>query len=202
MDRAEPVFRAKVGAVVAAWFVLLYGGAEWLMLGTTDPASVLTEWDDLLPFWPSFAVVYLSVTPFLCLPLLVIPDRRALTVLAVTLMAEIALAVVVFLVFPVAPPPLPAGPLPVLLRIADLVNLTLNNLPSLHVALTATSYLALRPHLGRAQGPVAIWALLICLSTLLTRQHDLISCAAGLGLAALGHWGIAPLVRRGLAARG
>jgi PAP2 superfamily len=196
MDRDELIFRAKVGSVVAAWFAVLYGGADLLMRGANDLPSVQTPWDEMLPFWPSFALVYLSVTPFLCLPLLIIPDRTALKVLAVTLMVEIALACAIFLIFPVAPPPLPPGPHPALLRFADLINLRLNNLPSLHVALTATTFLAIRASLGWAQMPIALWAALICFSTLVTRQHDLVSFAAGLTFAAVGHWGIAPLIRR------
>ncbi|NJM84435.1 MAG: hypothetical protein HC844_20095 [Tabrizicola sp.] len=202
MDRSELIFRAKIGSVVALWFAALYGAADHVMRGTPGLPSVLTRWDAMLPFWPSFALFYLSVTPFLCLPLLIVPGRPALKVLALTLMAEIALGAVIFVTFPVAPPPLPAGPHPVLLRLADLINLDLNNLPSLHVALTATTLLGLRAYLGRMLVPVTLWAALIGLSTLVTRQHDLASCAAGLVLAALGHWGIAPRIRGYVAGSG
>ena len=110
MDRAELIYRAKLGTVVAIWFFVLYGAADFVMRKTANPPSVMTDWDAFLPFWPSFAVVYLSVTLFLCLPLLVLPGRIALKVLAVTLMAEIALACMIFLIFPVASPPVPPGP--------------------------------------------------------------------------------------------
>jgi hypothetical protein len=196
MDRSDLIFRAKIGLVVAVWFMLLYGGADLVMRGATDLPSVQTPWDERLPFWPSFALLYLSVSPFLCLPLLVLPDHVGLKVLAITLMVEIAIGALIFVTFPVADPHFPPGPHPALLRLADMVNLDLNNLPSLHVALTVTTFLAVRSSLGRAQVPVALWAALIVLSTLVTRQHDLVSVAAGMFLAALGHWGIAPMVRR------
>lgn len=202
MQRSDLAFRAKVGAIVALWFAGVYGGADLLMRGTTDLASVWSPWDERLPFWPSWALVYLSVTPFLCLPLLVMPDRLSLKVLALVLMIETLIAGIVFVIYPVSAPLLADGPLPALFRLADRINLDLNNLPSLHVALTVTTFLALRPLLGRAGLPVTLWATAICLSTLLTRQHDLASCAAGLALAAIGHWGIAPLVRRGFAGPG
>jgi hypothetical protein len=202
MDRSDLIFRATVGAVVALWFGGLYGAADLLMRGSADLPSVLTSWDGMLPFWPSFALVYLSVTPFLCLPLLLIRNRQALKVLALTLMIEIAVAAAVFVLFPVAGVPVPEGPHPAMFRLADLINLERNNLPSLHVAMTITTLLALRPYLGRLHAVVALWAALICLSTLLTRQHDLASCAGGLILAAAGHWGIAPLIRRGFAEPG
>lgn len=198
MDRSDLIFRAKIGSVVAVWFAVLYGGADLVMRGATDLPSVLTPWDERLPFWPSFAVLYLSVTPFLCLPLVVLPDRIGLKVLAVTLMVEIAVGALIFVTFPVADPHFPSGPHPAPLRFADMINLDLNNLPSLHVALTVTTFLAIRSSLGRAQVPVALWAALIVLSTLVTRQHDLVSVAAGVILAALGQWGIAPVVRRWL----
>lgn len=201
MDRADLIFRAKLGTVVALWFAVLYGTADLAMRGSTDLPSVLTPWDEMLPFWPSFALLYLSVTPFLCLPLLVIPDHWSLKVLAMTLMVEIVIGAITFVIFPVADPLFPAGPHPAPLRFADIINLDLNNLPSLHVAMTATCFLAIRPHLGRALVPVSLWAALICVSTLVTRQHDLISFAAGLALGAVGHWGIAPMVRRAVRGR-
>ena len=196
MDRSDLIFRAKIGLAVAVWFALLYGGADLVMRGADDLSSELTPWDEMLPFWPSFAYLYLSVTPFLCLPLLVLSDRTGLQVLALTLMVEIAVGALIFVTFPVASPPFPPGPHPAPLRFADMINLDLNNLPSLHVALTVTTYLAMRSSLGRAQAPVAFWAALIVLSTLVTRQHDLVSAGAGAVLAALGHWGIAPVLRR------
>jgi hypothetical protein len=198
MDRSDLIFRAQIGLVVAVWFVVLYGSADMVMRGASDLPSVLTPWDEMLPFWPSFAWLYLSVTPFLCLPLLVIPDRIGLKVLAVTLMVEIAVGALIFVTFPVADPLFPPGPHPAPLRFADMINLDLNNLPSLHVALTVTTFLAVWPCLGRAQVPVALWATLVCFSTLVTRQHDLVSFAAGVILAAVGHWAVAPMVRRAL----
>ena len=201
MGRDELIFRAKVGSVVAVWFAVLYGGADLLMRGATELPSVQTPWDEMLPFWPSFAVLYLTVTPFLCLPLLVIPDRSGIKVLALTLMVVTAIGALIFVMFPVADPLFPPGPHTAALRFADWINLDLNNLPSLHVALTVTTFLAMRSSLGRAQVPVVIWAALVIFSTLVTRQHDLVSAAAGMILAAVGHWGVAPVVRRCLQER-
>ena len=201
MDRDELIFRARVGAVVAVWFGTFYAGADLWTRGATDLPSLQTPWDEMLPFWPGFAVLYLTVTPFLCLPLLVIPDRLGIKLLATTLMVLTAIGALIFVLFPVAGPIVPPGPHPASFRLADWINLDQNNLPSLHVALTLTTFLAMRPSLGRAQAPVAIWAALVVLSTLVTRQHDLASVAAGAILAALGHWAIAPVLRRVLQGR-
>lgn len=202
MRRSEYVFRVKIGLLVGLWFAVIYGGADYAMRDVVNLPSTQTRWDALVPFWPSFALVYLSVTPFLCLPLVVLPDRLSVWTLAVTLMAETVVAAAIFILFPVASPEMPLGPHPALLQVADAINLRLNNLPSLHVALTVTAGLAMWPHLRGLRGLVAGWAVLICLSTLLTRQHDLASFAAGLFLAAAGHWAIAPLFRAMLSARG
>ena len=202
MDRGDLIFRAKIGLVVAVWFMVLYGGADFVMRGATDLPSVQTPWDKMLPFWPSFAVLYLTVTPFLCLPLLIIPDQSGIKVLALTLMVVTAIGALMFIAFPVADPLFPPGPHPAPLRFADMINLDLNNLPSLHVALTVTTFLAMRSNLGRAQVPVALWAALVIFSTLVTCQHDLASVGAGMILAAVGHLGIAPVVRRVIQERG
>lgn len=68
--------------------------------------------------------------------------------------------------------------------IADTVNLDGNNFPSLHVALSVSAVLAYLPLVKSPwKAFFATWALLIVLSTLLTRQHGLADVAGGLALA-------------------
>ncbi|MGB8814403.1 MAG: phosphatase PAP2 family protein [Paracoccaceae bacterium] len=193
-------YRLKVGSVVGLWFCSLYFLTDLVTLNRTNLASLTTPLDRLIPFWPWFAFAYLSVTPLLCLPLLVLPKRTDIQALAATLMVQIALAALVFLVFPVTGPNPAPTQAPKVFYWADAVNLSYNNFPSLHVALTATTALALRGHLGRVQGLVMLWAAAICVSTLFTWQHTLADVSGGLALAALGHWAIRPRISARLAA--
>ncbi len=189
-------FRIAVALGVGLWFGLVYFGAYAVTVGKVDLPKLQTAWDRAMPFWPGMAVAYLSVTPFLCLPLLLLPDRREVGILARTLALQIALAGMIYLLFPVATTPHPAQAVPVALHVAEWVNLDFNSFPSLHVALTATVAGALWHHpWGRA---IALWAGLIIVSTLLTWQHVLADVAGGLALAAFSLAMIAPMVRRSL----
>lgn len=194
--RASWRFRLRLGAVVALWFAVIYVGADWIMRQGTHLPSLATPLDALIPFRPGFAAAYLSVTPFLWLPLFLVPARGDLLALGLTLMVEIAGAGVIYLIFPIASPPVPDVTLPALYRLSDVINLTRNNLPSLHVALTVTTTLTLVVHAPRLRLLWGTWGGLIVVSTLLTRQHDLASVGAGLLLALAGYFLLLPRLRR------
>lgn len=188
--RDEWRWRLRVGAAVGLWFWIVYGGADWLtgLRAAQSPLpSVRIAADDAIPFWPFAAWIYMTVTPALLLPLLLLPDRSSIRALAWALASEICLAGLIYLILPVAPTHMPDVALPAIMRLADEINLTFNSVPSLHVALALTSTLAMQvPGQPLRNAALALWAASIAVSTLLTHQHLIIDVAAGVFLAGLG----------------
>ena len=72
----------------------------------------------------------------------------------------------------------------VMYRAADISNLNGNGLPSLHVAFALSCAWVLSPRISTWFRPALwLWAIAICASTLLVKQHYLIDVATGALLA-------------------
>ena len=178
--------RLMLGAAVGLWFWAVYAGANAYAASLTGLPDARIALDAAIPFRPGWAWVYMTVSPMLMLPLVVLPLPN-LTALAKALAAQIALAGLAYILFPVAPSAHPLGDLPAIFRLADTVNLTYNSAPSLHVALSVTCALAMtRRDRPLRSAALLLWAAAITASALLTHQHYLIDVATGLLLAALG----------------
>ncbi len=184
--RSEYASLAWLALIFAAWFGLCYGGAAALAQYVPWRVDVALPIDSRLPFWPAAAALYLTITPMLLLAPFVLRDRASLRPLFVALMLETTIGAVSFLSLPIDDAPVAcceatlAG---TLFRIADLVNLHHNNLPSLHVAFACTLALAYAPR-ATPGGAAALymWALAVSVSTLFTRQHFVLDVIAGVVL--------------------
>jgi hypothetical protein len=133
------------------------------------------------PFWPQWAAVYLSLDLLIPWSFWRVPQAR-LPFLAAGLLVSTLIAWPFFLLLPLAPIPQPAGgPGPWTFQLADLLNLSGNYFPSLHVAyaLLCSAFLG--------SPGVWCWAALIAVSTLLTHQHYSIDVLGGAGLAWLSY---------------
>ena len=183
-------WRLRTGAAVGLWFCFVYISSDWLTgLRAEEKAlpSLLISADGLIPFWPQSAWIYITITPAMFLLVLAVRERSELKALAWTVAAEIAVAGLVYLVLPVAASRTPETNLPVMMRFADNLNLTYNSFPSLHVALSVTTALAMfSPAHGKRNLILALWAAAVCASSLLTHQHTIADVAGGLVLAGLG----------------
>ena len=191
---------AAFGFGVRFWIV--YFGCDLLAQGFAYRFSVHTPLDDLLPFLPQFGFAYLLINPLLALPVFALRETAALLALCLTLAAEVAVAGIVFLVFPVEPPVAPAGHGSFWLGLADAVNLTYNSFPSLHVALAVSVGMAMHRE-SRGPAKALLWSLvlLVCTSTVLTRQHFLLDAVAGAALAVLAMRFLHPALRRRIAGK-
>jgi hypothetical protein len=119
------------------------------------------------------------------------------------LMLETVVAAVCFMLLPVDPPAIDCcepGIAGAFFHVADVLNLERNDFPSLHVAFAFTLAAAFAPRAGRT-GTVMLyaWAVVTAVSTLLTRQHNVLDVAGGMTLAAIawpvaGKWGRRPEV--------
>lgn len=166
----------------AILFALCYGGAAWI----ASQYPTLPAWDfafeHRIPFVPSLAIVYLTITPALLLAPLYFRTRSELAPLFAALCAETLIATAFFLWFPqktafVRPEVTgwARGPF----EFADAMNLDFNEFPSLHVAFAVSLAWAYR---GRVW---IVWAGAVAISAWLIYEHHLIDIAGGIALAAI-----------------
>lgn len=186
--RSEWAWRIGVGCAICAWFFAVYIAADWWtgrLAETRDFPSPAIALDAAIPFAPEAAWAYMTVAPFMAMPLLVLTARRV-RALAWTEAVMIALAGIVFVTFPMAATVTPEGAGPAIMHFADWVNLTYNSLPSLHVALSTSTLIALvQGTRGGLRVTLILWGIAVIGSTLLTKQHYVLDAVAGVALAVL-----------------
>jgi membrane-associated phospholipid phosphatase len=180
-----------VSAVGMIWFLLVYGGADWITSHRSSRISVHTTAELGWPFVPEAVLVYISCYALFALAPFVLRRRREFLALAWSLNGTIFAAGIIFLLVPAQlafPPPTDLGFFPRLFQWADEINLTYNLLPSLHVALSVVCVAAFAPQANRG-GRVVLWswAAAIAFSTVLTRQHHLADVVAGAALGFTAH---------------
>jgi len=187
--------RIIAGTLFSIWFWAIYIGCDYLARGFDTRYDIRISADSHVPFVPAFSYIYMGVNLILVLPIIIIKNTQRYLSLAVTLAAEVALAGIVYLVFPVEPSISPQDPGNQIMRWADMVNLTYNGFPSLHVALSVTSGLALLTDLERFWKVLtACFVFAIFLSTLFTHQHFILESLSGLLLAGLGYFVLLPVI--------
>lgn len=169
--------------LVTAWFVIVYGGADWLVGQHRWRVRVHFEGELSMPLIPGFTLAYLSIyLLFLAVPF-VLRRRDEVTALAIRQTVAIAVAGIAFLLLPAQlayPPATHLGIWSGLFQFADRLNLDYNLVPSLHVALSIITIEACVPHASRPAGTVLrVWGVLIAASTLFTHQHHVLDVAAG-----------------------
>src|SRR5262249_55990269 len=143
------------------------------------------------------AWLYLSVPVMLCVAPVIMRTKRELLPLFFTLTAQLAVAGLCHLIYPLSPawpPHAVDGFATGAFRVADALNLEYNTVPSLHVSFAATVALVF----GRRASPMGSlllwsWALAAAASTLLLHQHHLLDVVTG---AALGFLAVEFVQRR------
>ncbi|HYT88051.1 MAG TPA: phosphatase PAP2 family protein, partial [Gemmataceae bacterium] len=178
-----------LGTALSLWWLLVYGGAEWVTHQRTFRVRVHLDMELAMPYWPPAVVLYLSLFPLYWLAPFVLRERRQLVVFALTHAAVMTAAGVCFLLFPaeLAYSESPhAGDWEELVQFARRMAMTYNLAPSLHVAL---AIVCVAVYAGRAPraGKVLLWAWggAIALSTLLIHEHHVLDVLTGwpLGIA-------------------
>jgi hypothetical protein len=170
-----------------AFFWSVYWTADFVAGRAPQRFDVALPLDRSIPFLPWTALIYLTITPLLCLAPFIFRTPARLVPLVITMSLEVAFAGIVFCVFPVAlsfPAHEVAGIVGVFYRLADDINLTYNCVPSLHVAFAVAAAWAYR----RRDKPawtwfVTLWSGAIVLSTTLSHQHHIVDVATGALLA-------------------
>jgi membrane-associated phospholipid phosphatase len=144
--------------------------------------------DDAIPFLEWTIWVYASYYPFLILAVWLPRDARLRSDAVYGLVLAGAIGLVIFTLWPttiIRESPSLVGVTGLLWHLLFSVDTMVNALPSMHVADTCIAAVALasRGRLWRIIVPV--WATIIILSTLTTKQHYAIDLPGGLALAAV-----------------
>jgi len=178
------IFRLEILLLTLLGWLVIYFFVNRLNVNPNNRLDLRTTIDNKIPFIPQFALVYFSTYVFVLQPFLILSES---TLFYWMLISFVSISVIASLIHAVLPS-----------KIDRRENLDTNNLsgwmlglfqktckpygnfPSMHVGLcvpvVATNYLAGGSVLGSIS---LIWAVLIALSTLYTKQHYILDVLAG-----------------------
>jgi membrane-associated phospholipid phosphatase len=157
------------------------------------PPETLALWlpDRLIPFIDWTVWIYASQYLLLYSCFLGVNSARAVSRLVYAISLASLLAFCVFLVYPTEFPrgvTAEDGAAAFAFRFLYSIDSAANCFPSLHVALAWLSALSLRDERRKAGALAMVWAALISISTLTTKQHYFADLVGGGGLALLCRW--------------
>ncbi len=178
-------------------FIVVYGGADILGASAEQRYRVALDFEAQIPFVPSMAVIYLSILPLMLLLPVVYNKPWELFPLFLVLSLEVLVGGVIFLLFPTLEifPPRDSSANTLMFFLADVVNLRYNNLPSLHVALSLTTAIAIAQRCGTwGRWFYLGWGILITISSVLMHEHHIADVVAGSLLAIGGMYVVYPRV--------
>lgn len=171
-------------AIPAFLAVYLLVGANPMFPVTVMPTLAIDRWAPLLP-WSVW--IYFSLWVYICLPAIFMPSKRELWLyfLGALLMAVVGLTIFVF--WPTATPHHLKDwtGYPATLTFMKAEELSRNACPSLHVSYAVWTALWLHHLLRRAGAGKRwligniVWAVVIIISTMTTKQHVIIDLFAG-----------------------
>ena len=172
------------------FFFLLYGASNQYAGVTAPHPSFWMEWEKEMPFIEAFIVPYMSSDVMFVIAFFFPYTRLELRVLSARILFIIAIASMVFVLFPLqfsfAKPPIENFNLLFSMLEADLPY---NQLPSLHIAFAVVLWASMRKHFKSKVLKIltAFWLWLIAVSTLVVYQHHFIDLPTGafLGVLAL-----------------
>lgn len=164
-------------------FYLFYGTASYISSLRSDINNVGFDWEVNIPFIPEMSLIYLSSSLLLIILIFAIDTKKEIKLIANILIVETIIASIIYLIYPVTnnfSERIVTGWVSIPFSLADTVNLSYNEVPSLHVALacTAAYFLSVNKTIYSIiffRG----WALLIATSTLLIHEHHIIDIIAG-----------------------
>ena len=181
-------WRTVLASALVSFVPLYFAIAEFVRGGTLH--APVTALDRALPVEPAWTLVYASLCLSVLLPLLVVRDRGLLRRTMLAYLAVMAIGYVGFLAYPtMAPRPATVtgdGFAAWGLRLTYALDSRYNCFPSLHVAYSFVAALACY-RVNRRVGLLAVlWASLVGVSTLFTKQHYAVDVIVGalMGVAA------------------
>ena len=184
VHRGNRVAAVIVGGALVIALYLLPSRLQLRPAITLDRSFI----DGWVPFLDWTIWVYLSEYPFMVLAVWLGTDDRERSRLFYAFILAAAIGLAIFILWPTAvarESPGSDGVTGLLWRWLYSVDTPANALPSLHVANTCLAAARLRRCGGAWRIMAPVWALLIVLSTLTTKQHYAIDIVGGMALAAV-----------------
>jgi membrane-associated phospholipid phosphatase len=178
-------FRLEILVLTLAAWTAGYFLVNRRVVAVEQRIDLSTAFDGRIPFVPQFALVYFSTYLFVVQPFFLLSDARQFARMLVSFLAISAAASLVHAVLPskierrdVAGSRTLSGRL---LHLFQNTCRPYGNFPSLHVGLCVPVVISNFLVGGVLLGSIAlVWAVLIALSTLFTKQHYILDVLAGL----------------------
>lgn len=195
--RAEPysgvVLRAALWlGLLAPFFYLTYGFANWLASQHHDVGTIAFSWEHRVPFVAWTIIPYWSINLLYGLSLLWNETKRDVDRLACRYLTAQIVAVACFILFPLTAifvRPETSGLPGFLFDVLGGFDKPFNQAPSLHIALLVIIWDHWRHHLGGLPKLAwHVWCLLIGVSVLTTWQHHFIDIPTGALLGFFALW--------------
>ena len=152
--------------------------------------SLAISIDNALPLVSEFIYIYMSMYLVAVLPYFFIQSKREFKNVILSYLLVLGSSFMIFIFFPVymPRPELVATTLSErLLTHLYLVDLPINNFPSLHVALSMLSSFVLFSYSKKIGYLALTWSVLIALSVLLVKQHYFLDIIGGILMAVIGY---------------
>ncbi|HEX6704506.1 MAG TPA: phosphatase PAP2 family protein [Albitalea sp.] len=185
-DVAAAFWRAAVQLTLL--FAVVFYGVDAITAARAAKVRLVLDFEAAIPYWPAAFPVYFSVIGMPFLVRAFAPDAETVRRWSLAMGVAVVAAAVVYLLLPaqIGYPPADAGPWTPLARLASWIAGRHNLLPSLHVALTLITVLAVWPHAGTgARRAIVLWTVALVGSTLVTHQHHVLDLLAGAVLGVL-----------------
>lgn len=161
-----------------------------------DRITISFPFESQIPFYPAWAIVYLSINLLLFLALFIFREWKPLAAFAMTLLIETFIAGVCFIILPSKLNYFPVtidGSFSTIVYIAKFFSMNDNYFPSLHTAFAFTAAFSYSRYCSKiAKVGLYVWACAISLSTLLIHEHQIADLIAGFILALIAHRYIFP----------
>lgn len=172
------------GVWLTLLWLIVYGGASWVTSLHAYRVRLHLDAELQIPFVPAAAVVYLSLFPFMWLAPLALKTAPRVHAFAKSIASLVLISGVGFLLLPadaVHEPPQPTGILGQVFVLADVINLSHNYLPSLHVGMAVVAALLYSQAASSRSWVLVywVWAVAIIVSTVLLHQHYLADVVTG-----------------------
>jgi len=155
--------------------------------------------DAALPAIPATVLIYISIFIMLFMPYAFVKNKSHFKALAKSYLVGMFIGYLAFLLLPVKvvrPLITQTDIFSKMLSMLYSRDFPYNSFPSLHVGLSLLSGLIIYNEDKKWGKWMILWAILITLSTLTTKQHTLIDVAGGVAVSMISYWAYLKLVKK------
>jgi membrane-associated phospholipid phosphatase len=155
--------------------------------------------DSALPSIPATVLIYISIFMMIFMPYVFIKSKEHFKAVAKSYIVGMFIGYLTFLLLPVKVIRPLITEMDIFSKMLNLLythDFPYNSFPSLHVGLSLLSGLIIYNENEKWGKWMILWAMLISLSTLTTKQHTLIDVAGGIAVSMVSYWAYLKLVKK------